>query len=506
MVAAIGCLTLIGWLLEQHLAWLYNAHFADSVDKVALEVIFCAAVLSNGWWLCFTDQQRQRANDATRRLNRQLEQRINERTAQLEAANRGLHDQIIERGQAEETLRQREQLLHTMLQTLPVGVWLTDKDGRIIHANPTAQEIWGGAKYVGIAEYGVYKAWRLSTGEPIQPEQWGAARAISQGETSLNEEVLIEAFDGTRKTILNSAAPIRNAQNDIFGAVVVNQDVTELKRREQEVRQLNAELEQRVRERTTQLEAAVKELEAFSYSVSHDLRAPLRHLDGFATLLLRHSTGRLDETCTHYVRTIMRAATHMGQLVDDLLAFARTNRAQLQVQRVDLAQLLRRVRREVAPPSQETSITWVIHPLPTIEADPALLRVVLSNLLSNAVKFTALRPDPRIEIGTCPDVDGQTTIFVRDNGAGFDMHYADKLFGVFQRLHRDDEFEGTGIGLATVQRIIERHGGHVWAEGEIGRGATFFFSLPLVQPNRANPETGTGDSTAPESPAHMSLS
>jgi signal transduction histidine kinase len=234
---------------------------------------------------------------------------------------------------------------------------------------------------------------------------------------------------------------------------------------------LNAELEQRVVERTAQLEA-------FSYSVSHDLRAPLRHVIGFVELLQKDAGASLSNDSLRYLTTISRAAKLMGNLIDDLLAFSRLGQSAIQKTKVNLDQLVQETLGDFQLDSKERNIVWEIQPLPTVQADRSLLRMVLVNLISNAVKFTRTRAKAKIEIGSSSGDDDETVIFVRDNGAGFDPQYAGKLFGVFQRLHSKDDFEGTGIGLANVQRIIHRHGGRVWAEGAIGRGATFFVSLP----------------------------
>ncbi|MBC8001426.1 MAG: PAS domain-containing sensor histidine kinase, partial [Opitutaceae bacterium] len=237
-------------------------------------------------------------------------------------------------------------------------------------------------------------------------------------------------------------------------------------------------LEKRVSERTSQLQAANHELEAFSYSVSHDLRAPLRHVLGFVDLLREEAGPSLSEKSLKHLATISRSAKRMGDLIDDLLAFSRVGNSEMQKAEVNLDQLVRETVADLQAETKERTIVWTIHPLPPVTADRALLRLVLVNLLSNAVKFTGLRAEARIEIGSMPIGEGETVIFIHDNGAGFDPRYAGKLFGVFQRLHSNEEFEGTGIGLANVQRIIQRHGGRVWAEGIVDGGATFYFSIP----------------------------
>ena len=229
-----------------------------------------------------------------------------------------------------------------------------------------------------------------------------------------------------------------------------------------------------------QLKASNQELEAFAYSVAHDLRAPIRHMDGFSSLLLKHAGGQLDEIATRYVNTIQQSATKMSRLIDDLLGLSRTSRTVLQPVRVELGELVRDVQQDLATGLHERQIVWSVEQLPAVQADPGLLRIVLVNLLSNAVKYTAPRPEARIEIGFTTQ-NGEVIVYVRDNGVGFDMQYAGKLFGVFQRLHNADEFEGTGIGLANVRRIIHRHGGRTWAEGAVNEGATFYFSLPHVE-------------------------
>ncbi|HEU5125891.1 MAG TPA: ATP-binding protein [Verrucomicrobiae bacterium] len=260
-------------------------------------------------------------------------------------------------------------------------------------------------------------------------------------------------------------------------AQVIVHEISDRKLAEAEIRRLNLELEQRVNERTAELEAANKELEAFSYSVSHDLRSPLRHIEGFVEIFRATKAENLDAEAQEYLKTIADSAKQMGRLIDDLLAFSRTARAELRKTRMNLNEMVQNVLRELSLEMAGREIEWKIGSLPQAEGDANLIHQVLSNLIRNALKYTRRRKPARIEIGSVSDPSA-ITIFVRDNGVGFDMKYAHKLFGVFQRLHRASDFEGTGIGLANVRRIVNRHGGRAWAEGEIDAGATFYFTLP----------------------------
>lgn len=263
--------------------------------------------------------------------------------------------------------------------------------------------------------------------------------------------------------------------DDGVQALAVIRDVTEQRLNDERIRSLNRDLQLQ----NTRLEAANKELESFSYSVSHDLRAPLRHIDGFASLLSNHAGAQLDDKGRRFVAVISESARRMGRLIDDLLTFSRMGRAQMMPGAVDPSLLVAGVIREGGF-DRDPRIQWTIAPLPMVHADDAMLRQVWFNLIDNAVKYSSRAPAPRVEIGakTDPAVPGEQIFFVRDNGVGFDMKYAPKLFGVFQRLHSEAEFEGTGIGLANVRRIVARHGGHTWAESELGKGSTFYFSLP----------------------------
>jgi signal transduction histidine kinase len=265
----------------------------------------------------------------------------------------------------------------------------------------------------------------------------------------------------------------------------LREQLVERGRAEEALRLSHDELGMKVKERTAELrkmnddlQAVNRELEAFAYSVSHDLRAPLRHIAGFAELLQKQSNAVLDESSRQQITRILDAANRMDGLVDDLLTFSRISRAETHQTTINLDQLVKSVVAEIAPDTQGRKIVWQIGTLPMCYGDPGLLRLVFSNLISNAVKFSRTRQQAEIEIGSLNQMVDEAVVFVKDNGVGFDMKYKDKLFGVFQRLHSQEAFEGTGIGLATVQRIVHRHGGRVWAEGSVSKGATFYVALP----------------------------
>jgi PAS domain S-box-containing protein len=294
--------------------------------------------------------------------------------------------------------------------------------------------------------------------------------------------------DGTEVTVASRWSLQRDSQEQPVAILEINNDVTERKRREDEIKRLNQQLEKRAEEldqelvkRAAELEATNKELESFAYSVSHDLRAPLRHTVGFAELLQRQASPSLDDKSRRYLATILESSKRMGALIDDLLGFSRIGRAETKKSPVDLQLLVGEVVADLGQETNGREIAWKIGSLPVCYGDRSMLKVALVNLLSNAVKFTRTRAQAEIEIGCADASEDQVELFVRDNGAGFDMQYVDKLFGVFQRLHLAEEFEGTGIGLATVQRVVHRHGGEVRAEGAVDQGATFYFSLPRAR-------------------------
>jgi len=306
--------------------------------------------------------------------------------------------------------------------------------------------------------------------------------SLARGGEVISFENRYRCRDGSYRWLLWNARSLVS-EKLIFASA---RDLTERKGIEEQILKLNDEQKQRAQE----LEAANRELEAFSYSVSHDLRAPLRHIHGFVEILQKAPAVQGDEASRRHMAVIAKAAKQMGMLIDDLLAFSRTGRAEMHLATINQRDLLEQVIRELEPETQGRQVSWDLKPLPQVRGDPSLLRLVWTNLVSNALKYTRLCDTARIEIGSvAPQTDqgmpSECVFYIRDNGVGFDMQYVSKLFGVFQRLHRVEDFEGTGIGLANVQRIIHRHGGRVWAESHPNAGATFYFSLP-THPNEPN--------------------
>jgi PAS domain S-box-containing protein len=297
---------------------------------------------------------------------------------------------------------------------------------------------------------------------------------LARGGEIISFENRYQCKDGSYRWLLWSARPLLEEQLIYASA----RDLTERKQIEEQVLKLNGELKQRAE----MLEVANQELESFSYSVSHDLRAPLRHIHGFVELLQQAPALQGDETSRRQMKIIAKAAGEMGRMIDDLLAFSRTGRVAMHPVEFDLRAMIDQIIQDRALECQGRRIAWEIKPLSRVAGDPGLLRLVWTNLLDNALKYTRPREEAKIEIGQMtgtPAGAREAVFYVRDNGVGFDMQYTSNLFGVFQRLHRAEEFEGTGIGLANVQRIIQRHGGRVWAEAHVDVGATFYFSLPL---------------------------
>lgn len=419
--------------------------------------------------------ERQRAEDAVRRLNGELEQRVQERTQQLADANLELQNEIAGRWQAQLALNQSQQLLQAISDNSPAVIYAKDLAGRYLLVNRRYSELFHvpSDAVVGKTDHDIFP-----------PAVAGAFQAMDQrvvaANTALMEEEIAPHDDGPH-TYLSVKCPLRNQDGRPYAVFGISTDITERKAAIAEIARLNAELEQRVARRTAELAAANQELEAFSYSVSHDLRAPLRAVNGFAGIVLEDFGPHLPPDGRQFLVRIRDAGRRMGQLIDDLLTFARLSRQPVHRQTVDMAGLVRGALDDLKPPPEGRQIEFQIGDLPPCQGDPALLEHVWTNLLGNAVKYTRDRKPAVIEVGANGN-NGETVYFVRDNGTGFDMQYADKLFQVFQRLHRADEFEGTGVGLAIVQRIVHRHGGRTWAKAEPDRGATFYFTLETPSP------------------------
>jgi PAS domain S-box-containing protein len=381
----------------------------------------------------------------------------------------------VERKRADEALRDSETRYRLASLASNDVIWEWDAAANTLRWSDWAETIFG---YTD-EQIGSYATWWDERLHPDDREHVLASLSLlfDNGGQFWSVEYRFRCADGGYIDVIDRAYVIRNEAGAVTRMIGAMQSISDRKHAEAEILRLNEDLERRVGERTAQLEAANKELEAFSYSVSHDLRAPLRHIDGFGRMLAQREAGKLDETSSRYLRIIGESARRMGQLIDDLLSFSRLSRAEMQTLPVDLAELIDLIRHDLEPACGDRSIEWEIARLPVVYGDPAMIRIVLSNLLSNAVKYTAPREHTRITVRAEESDQEECVISVQDNGVGFDMQYVGKLFGVFQRLHRDEEFEGTGIGLATVRRIINRHGGRIWAEGGADAGATFYFTL-----------------------------
>ncbi|MGI8738082.1 MAG: response regulator [Gammaproteobacteria bacterium] len=390
-----------------------------------------------------------------RELNRSHEE-LQSLNARVDAANK--------------ELRAANHFLDSVIENIPNMVFVKDAQSlRFVRLNRAGEELLGYARddLLGKCDHDVFPT--------EQADSFTARdREVLMGSTvvDISEEPIQTRGKGTR--ILHTRkVPILDEHGEPRNLLGISEDVTEQKESERQIQTLNATLEQRA----DQLEAANHDLVSFSYSVSHDLRAPLRHINGYLKMLVEDTAGQLSPDAERYVQVVIDASLRMGQLIDDLLAFSRMGRVGMQECNVELADLVGEVMRDLEMTTHDRDIAWHIRSLPAATGDRAMLKQVFANLLGNAVKYTRHREPAEIEVGSAGEENGHLILFVRDNGAGFDMRYADKLFRVFQRLHSAKEFEGTGIGLAIVEQIVARHGGRVWAEGEPDKGATFSFTL-----------------------------
>jgi PAS domain S-box-containing protein len=410
-----------------------------------------------------------------------------------------VHD-ITERKQAEEALLTSEARYRSYIDATDQIGWVTNADGEVVEDVPSLRK-FSGQSYEEAKGSGWTKALHPDDLEHSL-QAWNKAVAAK---SFYEIEYRMRRHDGVYKYLLARGFPVFSEDGSIREWVGTCIDITERKKAEEEIFRLNAELGKKVAERTNELrksqlallnlvedmnqntkkidianralEATNKELESFSYSVSHDLRAPLRGMDGFSKTLLEDYSDKLDATGKNYLERIRAGTQRMGLLIDDLLKLSRVNRVEFKRESVDLSKMVRTMLLTVRKNNPARDVKVSIQKDIIIDGDGHLLEIAITNLIDNAWKFTGKTKNARIEFGTLLK-DGKTVMFIRDNGVGFDMTYVDKLFGAFQRLHTTAEFPGTGIGLATVQRVIHRHGGQVWAEGEVGKGATFFFTLP----------------------------
>ncbi|HEX7895688.1 MAG TPA: PAS domain S-box protein, partial [Terriglobales bacterium] len=378
---------------------------------------------------------------------------------------------VSERNQAERALKLSEIRYRSLVTATSQIVWSTDASGKVVSDMP----LW--RSYTGTKVEQIMGGGWIDSLHPDDRERTADIWIRAVRDHSLYDtEYRIRRHDGEYRIFSVRGVPVPDDSGGIREWIGTCTDITERKQAEEALHRLNEELESRVQQRTAQLQAANQELESFTYSVSHDLRAPLRHISGFSKILSEDFSAGLPQEAQHLLQRIDEGTRRMGMLVDDLLNLGRVGRHEVRLQVTGLDTVVKEVLIDLQPESENRQVEWKIGRLPYVECDAPLMKQVFQNLLSNALKFTRPREHVVIEVGT-QEQNGVPVVFVRDNGVGFSMKYADKLFGVFQRLHRTEDFEGTGVGLATVQRIIQKHGGRIWAEADLDKGATFYFTL-----------------------------
>jgi PAS domain S-box-containing protein len=385
---------------------------------------------------------------------------------------------ITRRKLAETAIQESEREFRCLADFVPQFVWMCKPNGLNIYVNRR----W--VEYTGLTlEESYGRGWNI----PFHPEDKQAAwdawnQAVTTGDT-YRVESRLRAADGTYRWFLMRGMPLRDDSGNIIKWFVTCTDIDDMKREQEAIRNSNLELEQRVQQRTAELVAMNSDLETFNYAVAHDLRGPLRHIDGFAHLLANELTPVMNDASKRHMVKIQKNIQQMLHLLEDLLELARLGRYELREKRCSLNNLVHEVVASLETDFKDRDVEWRIGELPFIDCDSTLMRQVFTNLISNALKFTRTRQPAVIEVDQIV-IDGQKVVFVRDNGAGFSMQFADKLFGLFQRLHREEEFEGTGVGLVIVKRIMQRHGGRVWADAELDKGATFYLTFPTCEDDR----------------------
>ena len=434
-----------------------------------------STIVVSSAWVLHRDSQGQPTRILETNTNiterKQAEERLEEQTEELSR-------QTSELQRSQLALESQTLMLQSVLDSMQEGLVAADEQGKFIIWNPAATRILGRSatnlpSSDWTSHYGVYMEDMVT---PFPADQLPLVRAI-RGETNTAQMFVRNRELDSGVWIEASGGPLKDKKGAVRGGVVAFRNITQRRADEQEIRKLNDELEARVAKRTAQLEAANRELEAFTYSVSHDLRAPLRHIAGFSGILLEEFGPTLDPQALVHLQRIQQGTRRMGVLVDDLLNLARLGRQSMKLQVVSLNNMVNEVISLLQPEYEGRNVEWRVAQLPSLECDQVLIGQVFQNLLANALKYSRPRPHAVIEIGALEEEGKPAVIFVRDNGVGFNMKYADKLFGVFQRLHRAEDFEGTGVGLACVHRIIQKHGGRIWAEAESDHGATFYFTV-----------------------------